>query len=233
MNVRCYAAAALLLAGANQAVQAEIGAFPPPAAGQHYTHLTPRQREVLDLTARLEHCRSEQPGFAAKTEDLYRAWQRRHASTLAEHREWLGLKMRVPRPVDAATCSDDWVRELEPLARAPDPRLATPEKTWERFLRALAAADRVQLLDCVTAAAARGFKERLERMADIDLRRMAAAIRGMKVQWGDDYEREGLVVQADRVDAIVFRRNVNEEWRIASLLAARDKPVPKRSAPDS
>lgn len=300
MNVRRYAAAALLLAGASLAAQAEtfrcslgdrvvsyqqtpcavpdlrrpppaapgstvrpapaaafpvlrpappasaprarpaatgLWAFPPPAPGRPaaktYTKLTPRDREVLDLTTRFERCRADQPGFAEKTSELYRAWQRRHASTLAEHTQWLGLKLRVARPADAAACSDDWLRQMEPLARDPDPRFATPEKTWGVFVRALGAADRARILDCVTPAAARALVERLAKMADTDLRRMAAAVRAMKVQWGDDYEREGLVVQADRIDAIVFRRNVNEEWKIGALWASPDRPMPRRSSPDS
>src|SRR5690349_1178193 len=48
----------------------------PPAHGADapFATLTPRKREVLDLTARFERCRSDEPGFAGRTADLYQAW---------------------------------------------------------------------------------------------------------------------------------------------------------------
>src|SRR3954468_1796226 len=51
-----------------------------PAAGHDgdapFATLTPRKREILDLTARFERCRSDQPGFAASTDELYQVWRR-------------------------------------------------------------------------------------------------------------------------------------------------------------
>ena len=60
------------------------GSVPPAptrSADESFALLTRRQREVLDLTARLERCRVDQPGFAEKSGELYRAWRVRHAST--------------------------------------------------------------------------------------------------------------------------------------------------------
>jgi hypothetical protein len=206
---------------------------PRMAQDAPFATLTPRKREVLDLTARLERCRTEQPGFAAKTDDLYRAWRRRHASTLAEHSHLLATKVRVAR-FDVAACSDDWLRELEPLAHEPDPRFSTVEKTWQVFVAALLAADRPAVMRCVTGPVARSMGERLGKLADADLRRMGATIRELKVLWGDDYDREALVVHGDRVDGVVFRRNVNEEWKVREMKPAALQPATsKRSSPDS
>ncbi|GAB3764388.1 hypothetical protein GCM10028796_19330 [Ramlibacter monticola] len=209
----------------------------PPAATRNadepFALLTRRQREVLDLTARLERCRADVPGFAEKSNELARAWRARHAATLSGHSRFLGMKVRAFPRGDAASCSDDWLRELEPLARLPDPRYGSAEKTWELFVRGLQAADRAAVMACVTGPIARAMRERLERLGDADLRRMAANIRALKVQWGDDYTREGLVLHGDRVDAIAFT-NVNEEWKIRELLPRGNLPVtPRRSSPDS
>jgi hypothetical protein len=202
-------------------------------ADEPFALLTRRQREVLDLTARLERCRSDVPGFADRSAELYRAWRARHASTLSGHGRFLGMKVRAFARGDAAGCSDEWLRELEPLARMPDPRFGTVEKTWALFVRALEAADRPAIMSCVTGPVARAMGERLQRLADADLRRMAANIRALKVQWGDDYDREGEVLHGDRVDAIAFR-NVNEEWKIRELSPRGRLPVtPRRSSPDS
>ena len=44
---------------------------------------TRRMREVLDLTALLERCRADEPGFAQRSAPLYEAWKVRHAAMLA------------------------------------------------------------------------------------------------------------------------------------------------------
>lgn len=227
--------------------RAEPAPRPPPASGstsvvapaatrnadEPFALLTRRQREVLDLTARLERCRADVPGFAEKSNELARAWRARHAATLSGHSRFLGMKVRAFPRGDAASCSDDWLRELEPLARLPDPRYGSVEKTWELFVRGLQAADRAAVMACVTGPISRAMRERLERLADADLRRMAANIRALKVQWGDDYMREGLVLHGDRVDAIAFA-NVNEEWKIRELSPRGNLPVmPRRPSPDS
>ena len=224
-------------------------AKPPPAAARPaafiaplaprsrddapFSGLTPRKREVLDLTARFERCRTEQPEFAAKSGDLYQAWRRRHASTLSDHSHLLATKIRVAR-IDATTCSDDWLREMEALAHDPDPRFSTVEKTWEAFVAALRAADRPGVMRCVTGPVAGAMGERLGRLADADLRRMGSNIRELKVLWGDDYDKEAVVVHGDRVDGVVFRRNVNEEWKLREMKPPALKPAtPRKSSPDS
>lgn len=206
---------------------------PPRNSAEPYDMLTRRMREVLDLTARFERCRIDQPGFADQTAEVYRAWRTRHAGTLSEYRRLLAIKVRAIGRVDAAACGEDWVRELALLARAPDPRFATVEQTWELFVKALQAADRAAVMDCVTGPIARVLKERLDLLSDTDMRRMGVNIRALKVRWGDDYDKEGMVVHGDRVDAIAFR-SVNEEWKIRSLApAAGQVATPKRSSPDS
>jgi hypothetical protein len=78
------------------------------------------------------------------------------------------------------------------------------------------------------------MRERLDRLADADLRRMAGNIRELKVLWGDDYDKEALVVHGDRVDGVVFRRNVNDEWKLREMKPAAVRPaIPRRSSPDS
>jgi hypothetical protein len=191
----------------------------PVPADEPYGLLTRRKREVLDLTARLERCRADQPGFAALSADLYPAWRRRHEDTLAEYERLLALKVRELRRSDAvplSLCSEEWLRSMEPLARQPDPRFNSVEKTWAMFVEALLAADRATLMNCVTGTAAARLKQRIDLLSDSDLRRMGGAIRGLKVQWGDDYEKEGLIAHDDRVDGIAFRR-VNDEWKIGNL----------------
>lgn len=208
-------------------------AAPVRDADEPFAALTRRQREALDLTARLERCRVGNPEFTERSAEVYQAWRRRHARTLSDYRKLLVIKVRAASRVEAVGCTDEWLREMEALARAPDPRFGTVEQTWELFVRALQAADRATLMSCVTGPVERALQERLERLSDADLRRMGVNIRSMKVEWGDDYDKEGLVLHGERVDAVAFR-SINEEWKIRALVpAAAQRATLKRSSPDS
>jgi hypothetical protein len=182
---------------------------------------TRRMREVLDMTALLERCRADEPGFADRSAPLYQAWQVRHAVTLTTHKALLAAKVREYRRggggMPPQACSEDWLRGLEPMARMPDPRYASVEKTWARFVEALKLADRAAALACLHGNAEARWRSRIATVSDEDLRRVGRAIRDFKVQWGDDYLKEALATGDDnRVTAVAFR-SINEEWKISEL----------------
>ena len=182
---------------------------------------TKRKRDVLELAAQFERCRADAPGFAEKSATLYAAWTRRHAAVLSEYDRLLGAKVRAARRGESSLpvglCTEQWLRSIEPLTRMPDARFQTVEKTWQVFLGALMTGDRAAALECLAGRAEGRWKERVEKMSDDELRRIAASIRALKVQWGDDYEKEGLVADTDnRVVGIAFR-NFNEEWKITEM----------------
>lgn len=183
---------------------------------------TRRARELLELTAWFERCRRDQPGFAEKSGSVYVAWQRRHGAVLGVHERLLATKVWAARYGAAARplhlCTEDWLRSIEALARTPDDRFSSVEKTWTVFLNALRAADRATALSCLTGQAQARWQERADKMTDDELRRIGGAFKAFKVQWGDDYMKEALASREDnRVGAIAFSRNVNEEWRISEL----------------
>lgn len=193
-----------------------------------------RKREVLELSAQLERCRADVPGFAEKSAPVYAAWKRRHAPVLTEYDKLLSAKVRAGRrgevtlPLNA--CTDEWLRQIEPLARAPDPRFQSVEKTWQVFLGALMTGDRATVLNCLGGRAHARWKERAPTLSDEDMRRVATSIRGLKVQWGDDYEKEGLVADSgNRAVGIAFR-NINEEWKITELGGASAVSLPAAPA---
>lgn len=198
-----------------------VAPAPPPAvqrAEEEFVRPTRRKREVLALSAQLERCRADVPGFAEKSALVYAAWTRRHAAVLAEFDRQLAAKVRASRRGEAALpvgqCTDEWLRSIEPLSRMPDGRFATVEKTWQVFMGALMTGDRNTALSTLAGRANARWKQRVEQMSDEDLRRIAASIRALKVQWGDDYAKEGVIADTDnRVVGIAFE-NVNEEWKI-------------------
>jgi hypothetical protein len=182
---------------------------------------TKRMRELLDLTALLERCRADEPGFSERSAPLYQAWRVRHAVTLTTHKALLTAKVREYRRggggMPPQACSDDWLHSLEPLARMPDARFSSVEKTWTLFVDALKAADRTAALNCLAGPAEARWRARVTTMGDADLRRIGGAIRAFKVQWGDDYLKEALAAGDDnRVSGIAFR-SINEEWKISEF----------------
>ena len=212
--------------------QAAPGATPrpasPPAAGParpaqvQPLMLTKRKREVLELSAILHRCRADHPGFAERSSAVYVAWQRRHAVTLAEHDALLAAKVRDARRGGASVplhlCTDEWLRKLEPLARMPDARFHTVERTWSVFVAALKSADRETLLNCLVGKAETRWRQHVENLSDAELRRMGAALRAFKVQWGDDYLKEALAARdGDRFGGSITFQNLNEEWKISEL----------------
>jgi hypothetical protein len=204
--------------GASAQFSAATGVADPDAAPP-----TRRAREVLDVAVRLERCRLGAEGFEQRSAPLRAAWTRRHAAVLAAYDRQIAQRVRTARREQALPpelCDDDWLRAIEPLSRMPDARFATVEKTWQAFMGALMTGDRAAAVSCLQGRAATQWQRRVEAMSNEDLRRIAASIRALKVQWGDDYEKEGLVADtSNRAVGIAFR-NINEEWKIVAWGAA-------------
>ncbi|NNU44709.1 hypothetical protein [Ramlibacter montanisoli] len=201
-----------------------------PASSQDDIKPSKRKRDVLELSAQFERCRADAPGFAEKSQEVYAAWRQRHAAVISEYQKQLMAKVRAGRRGDVtlplSLCTEEWLRGIEPLSRMPDPRYQSVEKTWQMFMGALMTGDRVTALNCLTGRAHARWKARTEAMSDDELRRIGASIRALKVQWGDDYEKEGLVADTDnRVIGIAFR-NVNEEWKITEMGGAPAAGLP-------
>ncbi|HVE54623.1 MAG TPA: hypothetical protein VNB23_14680 [Ramlibacter sp.] len=178
-----------------------------------------RKREVIEITVMLERCRAALPGFAERSEEVYQAWRARHGATLNEFDRSVGPRIRQARrsTMPSPHCTDEWLQEIAPLAQAPDPRFSSVEKTWTVFVEALKAADRATAMNCLTGRAETQWKSRVEKLSNEDLRRIGVAIRSLRIQWGDDYMKEGIVEGDDkRVGAVAFR-NRNEEWKIQEL----------------
>lgn len=183
--------------------------------------LTRGKREVIEFAALLERCRADQPGFADRGAAQLQRWRQRHAATLNEFDKVLATRVkearRGPSPLPLEFCTDDLLARAETMARPPDTRMDSAEKTWQLFLTALAKGDRATATRCLTGKAEARWKERVDRYSDAELRNMAATIRAFKVQWGDDYLKEALAAQYDNKLLPVTFEKFNDEWRISAM----------------
>jgi hypothetical protein len=101
---------------------------------------------------------------------------------------------------------------------APDPGLATPEKTWNRYLKALRAGDRRGAIGCLTSTARDKFRPILEQSTPEQLRGMADAVRSFALT-GTTFGNmaEAAVSMNSGFGGIVYFENVNGEWRISEM----------------
>jgi hypothetical protein len=201
-----------------------------PAQEDGFVKPTRRKREVLELTAQFERCRADVAGFAEQSAPVYAAWIRRYGPVMVEYRKLLNAKVRAARrgemTLPVQQCTDEWLREIEPMSRSPDPRFQTVEQTWQVFMGALMTGDRTALLASLSGKAQARWKERAERLSDEEMRRIGASVRALKVQWGDDYEKEGMVADNENRGASIAFRNINDEWKISDLGGAPAVPLP-------
>lgn len=201
-----------------------------PSPDEPFVKPTKRKREIIDLTAQFQRCRADVPGFAEKSAAVYDAWLRRHGATLAEYERLLVAKVRAGRrgemTLPLRLCTDDWLRAIEPLSRTPDARFQTVEKTWQVFLGALMTGDRATVLNCLSGPALLRWQARSQQLNDDEMRRIAASVRALKVQWGDDYDKEGLVADVENHVVGIAFHNINEEWKITELGGASTVAMP-------
>lgn len=101
---------------------------------------------------------------------------------------------------------------------APDPSLATPEKTWNRYLEALRAGDRKRAIGCLTSTALDKFQPIIEQSSPEKLRAMADAVRSF-ARTGTTFGGmvEAAVSMKSGLGGLVYFVDMNGEWRINEM----------------
>ena len=101
---------------------------------------------------------------------------------------------------------------------APDPALATPEKTWNRYLEALRAGNRSIAIGCLTSTARDKFQPIIEQSSTEQLRGMADAVRSFALT-GTTFGNmaEAAVSMKSGLGGLVYFVNMNGEWRINEM----------------
>jgi hypothetical protein len=106
-----------------------------------------------------------------------------------------------------------------PSAR-PDPRYASPEKTWAHFLAAAKKGDSVAMLDCLMPELQGRFQELFKRMGREELRTMAESFVAFSVTTAYGEFREAMVVRQQgnkKIGGAVTFVNDGGAWKIAEM----------------
>jgi hypothetical protein len=102
----------------------------------------------------------------------------------------------------------------------PDPRYASPQKTWALFLAAGKKGDAAGMLDCLTPEMQGKFQDLFKRMSRDDLRKMSESFTGFGITSTYGEFSEAMVVrkQGDRnMGGSVTFVNDGGTWKIAEM----------------
>jgi hypothetical protein len=101
---------------------------------------------------------------------------------------------------------------------APNPALATPQRTWEHYLASLRKGDRAAAVACLISTARDKFKPVLQRMTTAQLHAMADAVQSFALT-GTKFGNfaEAIVAMKGGAGGLVYFSNVNGEWRISEM----------------
>ena len=102
----------------------------------------------------------------------------------------------------------------------PDPRYATPEKTWAAFIAAGKKGDAQAMLDCMTPEIQRRFGPMFRAMSRDDLRKSAESFVGFSVTSSYGEFREAMVVRQQgekKMGGAVTFVNDRGSWKIAEM----------------
>jgi uncharacterized protein len=227
-------------AGSNTELSALIAAAKPPTAAQRPPPGGPEELlniQMLLVTKRV--CEAYLPGFAQETAATYRRWRdprARSVDAVEKSPQFQAMleQIKSQQSAGASTppaqqqrqlkeletnCRGEFLDELAKVPGAPpDPGLATPERTWNRYLAALRTGDRRSAIGCLTSTARDKFRPILEQATPEQLRGMADAVRSFALtgtSFGDI--AEAAVSMNSGFGGLVYFENVSGEWRISEM----------------
>ena len=192
--------------------------------------------DVMFTLAYKDMCDTKLPGFKDRSELAYKKWASKKAPLITQIKDSSQYKEMIVRnkgefekPVHERL-RESQAKELQNLCDelfdhfsaadklALDPELATPEKTWARYIAALRAADRQAVVACLASTARDKFRPLLNQLSDEQLRTMADSIKSFRLtglKFGDFVE--AVATRQDGHGGIIYFQNVNGEWKISDL----------------
>lgn len=172
-------------------------------------------------------CDQSVPGFREKSSTAWATWRTRNARDIArlektplfkETMRQAAAKGRKPlvEPRLMERCNE-WIEEIERAGLPPDPKYATPQKTWDTFLGALRVNDKKSAAACLTGNARVKLAPEIGRLADESLKKMADSFVSIHPSAGYGPYQEFFITRSDGMAGIVTFENKGGEWRIAEM----------------
>jgi len=213
-----YLLLACCLVGANLPVAADglpgnaLPGFPSLSTGD--------MEQIAEVMYLKPLCDSLKPGFTRAVAGGYAEWSGANQAAIASIERSLraGAPRDAQRPEPTTEQKAAAAKHCDRLQRFlehphPDPRFATPEKTWETYLAAMQAGQREVALDCLDDMGRRKNGELIAIESPDVLRQISAGFTPLKLM--RDYDATMKVFSTTRNDivaSVVFVR-VGGEWK--------------------
>jgi hypothetical protein len=109
--------------------------------------------------------------------------------------------------------------DLAPIAKQakPDPRMSSPQATWDLFVGSLRRNDLDEAMNCLTPQMQQRFKPLFSKMTPAERREAADSFKAFKVTTGYGEYQEAMVVRGSGNAGVVTFANVNGSWKIAEM----------------
>jgi hypothetical protein len=204
-----------------------VASFPSAADGLPGTALpgfpdlsTGDMEQIAEVLYLKPICDSVKPGFSQAVAAGYTRWATERQALIAS----IDRSMRAGAPPDAKRPEPTVARKAEAAKQCdriqrflehshPDPRFATPEKTWETYLAAMQAGQRDVALDCLDDMGRRKTGELIASESPEFLRQISTGFTALKPM--RDYDGTMKVFSTTRKDmaaSLVFVR-MGGEWK--------------------
>lgn len=172
-------------------------------------------------------CDQSVPGFREKSSAAWAGWRTRNAREIARLEQTPLFKetmrqaaakghgpLAEPRLMERC---NEWIEEIERAGLPPDPKYATPQKTWDAFLAALRRNDQKGAAACLTGNARAKLVPVIERLADGNLKKMADSFVSIHPSASYGPFQEFFITRSDGMAGIATFENKGGEWRIAEM----------------
>jgi hypothetical protein len=185
---------------------------------------------MLTLTIK-NNCDLAVPGFREKSATAWAQWRSRFSKeilklemnpafqTEIDKAARQALNPRVKAELSAA-CTDEMIDRIGKAGLPPDPpdpRYASPQKTWVVFVDALRAADRKAAVACLTGNARKKYAPVLKERMSSALKEMANSIEAISPSAAYGQFQEFFIQRKDGKAGIVTFENAQGQWLITEM----------------
>ncbi len=178
-----------------------------------------------------QRCDDAVPGFRAKSATAWAKWRSRFneqigtveadPAYLRKLREMMTSSNAAVRNAELKQlCTDEWIERLDQVSarpKAPDSRLSTPQRTWQRFTDALRTANNDAAVGCLTGTARTTFRQVASQTSAAELASLAnATLSTAPLSTYGDFQEFALGSKGGGVTTVTFQKS-NGDWLISSM----------------
>jgi hypothetical protein len=183
---------------------------------------------IYTTVAYKDVCDRKIPGFKNRTDDLYNTWRKGKEKYIRMAEEEIHKSKEMnpqnennwtkKNQSDLESECDDLVITLGSYGKPHDPRLSTPQGTWELYISSLKNGDRTTALTCLNSDARRIWKKALKEMTKQQMLDLSELIKEfhMAYELSEDMQ-VGFAVRHDGIGSEIYFTKDRDGWHISQM----------------